>query len=280
MDFGKVSSVWDLQNVNVPSTHVPYFRRNKAGEIGLCSNGACQDGESKNMPCWGYEDDCDLLNQFSKPYCVHHHQPWAKTVEDQVRLFWEQGDFGYIKKMKSQVIDLCQPKELDDSSLTCTTNLWYCHATNIYFDFKNFNPDTTSDRFRGDVLKEGEVGGHCQFKKDIHKNQNKNKSPLQSWFAELEHYTSLSVKPIQGGLCDVVVNRPTIFMKLDAGINLYHHFCDFVNLYVTQHMNGSFSSDINILMWDTVRCYLYSENHNLFTSISFFQNPMIVPQQT
>lgn len=251
MDFGKVSSVWDLQNVNVPSTHVPYFRRNKAGEIGLCSNGACQDGESKNMPCWGYEDDCDLLNQFSKPYCVHHHQPWAKTVEDQVRLFWEQGDFGYIKKMKSQVIDLCQPKELDDSSLTCTTNLWYCRATNIYFDFKNFNPDTTSDRFRGDVLKEGEVGGHSQFKKDIHKNQNKNKSPLQSWFAELEHYTSLSVKPIQGGLCDVVVNRPTIFMKLDAGINLYHHFCDFVNLYVTQHMNGSFSSDINILMWDT-----------------------------
>ena len=42
MDFGKVSSVLDLQNVNVPSTHVPYFRRNKAGEIGLCSNGPCQ----------------------------------------------------------------------------------------------------------------------------------------------------------------------------------------------------------------------------------------------
>lgn len=82
MDFGKVSSVWDLQNVNVPSTHVPYFRRNKAGEIGLCSNGACQDGESKNMPCWGYEDDCDLLNQFSKPYCVHHHQPWLVLVHN------------------------------------------------------------------------------------------------------------------------------------------------------------------------------------------------------
>ena len=31
--------------------------------------------------------------------------------------------------------------------MTCTANLWYCHATNIYFDLKNFNPDATNDRF-------------------------------------------------------------------------------------------------------------------------------------
>lgn len=36
-------------------------------------------------------------------------------------------------------------------------------------------------------------------------------------FAELEHFTSLPVKPIQAGNCDVVIQRPTIFMKLDAG---------------------------------------------------------------
>ena len=35
----------------------------------------------------------------------------AKNLEHQVRLFWEQGDFGYIKKMKGQVLDLCQPNE-------------------------------------------------------------------------------------------------------------------------------------------------------------------------
>ena len=33
-----------------------------------------------------------------------------------------------------------------DSSLTCTTNLWYCHATNIYFDLKNFHFDATNNR--------------------------------------------------------------------------------------------------------------------------------------
>ncbi len=33
---------------------------------------------------------------------------------------------------------------------------------------------------------------------------------------------------------------------------MYHHFCDYVNLYASQHMNNSFSQDINIVMWDTV----------------------------
>lgn len=37
-----------------------------------------------------------------------------------------------------------------------------------------------------------------------------------------------------------------------SGVNMYHHFCDFVNLYISQHINNSFSSDINIVMWDTV----------------------------
>jgi len=251
VDVNVCISHWELHTLDVPPSHIPYFTRNKDHDHGFCKDGKCQDADDENLPCWGYERDCDMKNSFSKPHCIHHHKPWAKTLEDQVRMFWEQGDFGYIKKMKDQVLELCLPKEKEDSSLTCTTNLWYCRATNLYFDFKNLNPDSSNDRFREDVFREGEVGGHCDFKKDLHKNQGKNKSPLQSWFAELQHFTSLSHNPIMLGYCDVVVHRPTIFMKLDAGINLYHHFCDFVNLYVTQHMNGSFNTDINIVMWDT-----------------------------
>ena len=36
----------------------------------------------------------------------------ARTLKDQERLFFEQGDFGYIKTMKDQVMDLCEPDEL------------------------------------------------------------------------------------------------------------------------------------------------------------------------
>ncbi|XP_055471001.1 EGF domain-specific O-linked N-acetylglucosamine transferase [Psammomys obesus] len=32
---------------------------------------------------------------------------------------------------------------------------------------------------------------------------------------------------------------------------MYHHFCDFLNLYITQHVNNSFSTDVYIVMWDT-----------------------------
>lgn len=53
MDFSKVASVWDLRNVNVPPSHIPYFLRKKAGKMGLCSNGACQVNISlKKLPNW------------------------------------------------------------------------------------------------------------------------------------------------------------------------------------------------------------------------------------
>lgn len=36
---------------------------------------------------------------------------------------------------------------------------------------------------------------------------------------------------------------------------MYHHFCDFVNLYASQHLNAShweaFSTDVHILIWET-----------------------------
>ena len=54
--------------------------------------------------------------------------------------------------------------------------------------------------------------------------------------------------------CDLVLNYTVVFMKLDFGGNMFHHFCDFFNLYLSQHVNGSwFGQDIHIVMWDAVR---------------------------
>lgn len=36
-------------------------------------------------------------------------------------------------------------------------------------------------------------------------------------YAELQTYTQLDSQPIEGGHCDVIVEKPTVFMKLDAG---------------------------------------------------------------
>lgn len=36
-------------------------------------------------------------------------------------------------------------------------------------------------------------------------------------FAELQTYTALDFHPIEDGHCDIIVEKPTVFMKLDAG---------------------------------------------------------------
>lgn len=55
---------------------------------------------------------------------------------------------------------------------------------------------------------------------------------------------------------------------------MYHHFCDFFNLYTSLHVNGThkgmFSRDINILIWET---YNYSSNFG-YTWSAFTQNPL------
>ena len=59
----------------------------------------------------------------------------------------------------------------------------YCSTTQ-FIDHYPFwrNLLIIMSRFREDVFSEGEVGGHCDFKRHLHKDQGRNKSPLQSWW--------------------------------------------------------------------------------------------------
>lgn len=41
-------------------------------------------------------------------------------------------------------------------------------------------------------------------------------SPLQSWGPEIQNFRSLPRRPIIEGDCDVVVEKPTYIMKIDA----------------------------------------------------------------
>lgn len=46
-----------------------------------------------------------------------------------------------------------------------------------------------------------------------------------SRFAELQTFTPLSFRPIEDGKCDIVIEKPTYFMKLDAGNKVFVFFC-------------------------------------------------------
>lgn len=57
---------------------------------------------------------------------------------------------------------------------------------------------------------------------------------------------------------------------LVAAVNMYHHFCDFFNLYASQHLNSShpdtFSTDVHILIWESYRYYSnFGETWEAFT---------------
>jgi len=56
-----------------------------------------------------------------------------------------------------------------------------------------------------------------------------------------------------------------------VGVNMYHHFCDFLNLYASQHVNTTgptmFSKDIHVLIWESFPYVsAFSETFQAFTT--------------
>lgn len=137
-------------------------------------------------------------------------------------------------------------------------------------NFTDFANRKEPVRYAMDVLKKGEFGGFCTLREKNLKVQLEHMSALQSWGPELRNFVELSKRPIVDGLCDIVVEKPTFIMKIDATSNMYHHFCDFFNLYASQHLNftgpRAFSTDVQILIWESYPYYSYfAETFDAFT---------------
>lgn len=243
-------------DLNLPEEHLPYFFTNNPDLKQRCLNDSkCPYKkllqEQKTTPYWGYEANCSQKEKIDNINCPSDSKGWTKDKFSQKEFFWNGGDFGYIKERKEEFKSFCVPQEKGDSSLECTKYLRYCKAKNIYMDFRKADLKSGYDRYREDLFPENEIGGHCKLDLKSLKAEHEHKSPLQSWFAELGNYSSLKFRPNSKSHCDVTIDKPAFFIKLDMGMSLYHHFCDFINLYVSQHMNNSFSTDVYIVMWDT-----------------------------
>uniref|UniRef100_A0A8C3YL64 EGF domain-specific O-linked N-acetylglucosamine transferase n=1 Tax=Catagonus wagneri TaxID=51154 RepID=A0A8C3YL64_9CETA len=244
--------LFNYASLRLPEEHIPFFLHNNRHIATVCKKDShCP--YKKHLEhlkyCWGYEKSCKPQFRFGYPVCTYVDMGWTDTLESAEDIFWKQADFGYAGERLEELHVLCQAEETNDSSLVCSRYLQYCRATNLYLDLRNIKRN--HDRFKEDFFRSGEIGGHCKLDIRTLMSEGQRKSPLQSWFAELQSYTQLNFRPIEDAACDIVIEKPTYFMKLDAGVNMYHHFCDFVNLYITQHVNNSFSTDVYIIMWDT-----------------------------
>uniref|UniRef100_A0AAA9SZD3 EGF domain-specific O-linked N-acetylglucosamine transferase n=2 Tax=Bos TaxID=9903 RepID=A0AAA9SZD3_BOVIN len=244
--------LFNYASLRLPEEHIPFFLHNNRHIATVCRKDShCPYKKYlENLKyCWGYEKSCRPEFRFGYPVCTYVDMGWTDTLESAQEIFWKQADFGYAAERLEELHVLCQPKEKNDSSLVCSRYLQYCRATNIYLDLRNIKRN--HDRFKEDFVQSGEIGGYCKLDIRSLMSQGQRKSPLQSWFAELQSYTELNFRPVEDAQCDIVIEKPTYFMKLDAGVNMYHHFCDFINLYITQHVNNSFSTDVYVVMWDT-----------------------------
>lgn len=255
------NAVFVLSADNVPHEHLKYYKK----DLQECHINEATCRHQKK--CWGYEKDCKVKDYFSYPVCDDIHHGWAKTLEEQQLLFWNQADFGYVKKRLDTMEFICKPVNEIDSSLKCSQNWDYCAVTNLYMDFRK-KDFSINERFHENFFNERELSGSCSINKDLIHKSVKYKGELQSWYADLNTFSTSEKNHIIDETCDEVVTKPTIFMKLDAGVNMYHHFCDFLNLYASQHVNGSFSTDVFIVMWDTSSLPygdIFTEVWNAFT---------------
>ncbi|VDM95494.1 unnamed protein product [Thelazia callipaeda] len=207
-----------------------------------------------NKRCWGYEPNCDRSNSYSfqKIKCLETDYWNPGTSESVLDIYKKQGDFEKLKEILNTIKPICSSNSAEGSFLECSDHLRFCRARNIYFNLENLNAQT-SKRYRNDVIREGEVGGKCDLKFDrkLLLSRLDEKSYLQSWAHELENFVSYSGFRIDKEHCDVIFENPTVLIKLDASVSMYHHFCDFINLYASQHVNGSIDMNIDIMWWDT-----------------------------
>nr|XP_018910304.1 PREDICTED: EGF domain-specific O-linked N-acetylglucosamine transferase isoform X1 [Bemisia tabaci] len=263
---------FDFTTLNLSPEHVPYYLHQFPKVAELCSTSdSCpfKDAVGKQL-CWGYEDTCVKDQQFSTPVCKGSHKGWVKSKEEQIESFYNQGDFGYVKEQRKEMKVLCDASKQTDSSLECSSYLRFCRGRNIMMNFTHLANRDEPIRYKMDVLHEGQIGGHCRLHEKELKEEVQHVSPLQSWAPELRFFTSLSQPPIESKHCDIVIDKPTVVMKIDATVNMYHHFCDFFNLYASQHVNAShpsmFSNELHVLIWESYQYHsVFSPTWDAFT---------------
>ncbi|KAF5306643.1 hypothetical protein FQA39_LY08832 [Lamprigera yunnana] len=269
----QVTSV-DYSKIDLPDDHIQYYFYNYPEIRKECETDvACPYKSMEGNKCWGYEYSCSWDKQYSMPYCPGDHRGWVKTKFDQQNTFHTQADFGYIKQQLRELKVICEPLFPYDSSLECSEHLRFCRGRNIMINFTSLLTRDEPLRYKMDILNEGEIGGYCDFHKQVLDDEADHISPLQSWGPEMRFFTKLK-KPMKDEHCDVTIEKPTLIMKIDATVNMYHHFCDFFNLYASFHLNSShweaFSNDVRILIWES---YTY---HSAFEDVwnTFTKHPL------
>ena len=213
--------------------------------------------ELENGRCWGYEDDCSWDDKEDiKIQCDPDVKGW-NGEPDPRKTFFKQGDFGFLKERRPTIKNYCRPLRKDGSDLRCSDNLEFCTASNIAIDFRKISERVYKEnlKYKMDIFSEGDIQlSGCELDTESLEANLEFMSPLQSWAPELRN-----IAVNDETKCDITFEEPVFITKLDASVNMYHHFCDFFNLYLSLHLNSSLDA-FEASAWDTDKRVLILEN--------------------
>lgn len=155
-----LSACDNFSSINLPQEHLPYY-------FASLPNAAEKCRKDKECPyekyldkdlCWGYEFGCQWEKQYSRPFCPGDHRGWVKSKKDQERTFYTQADFGFVKQQLKELMVLCEPLFIDDSSLECSEHLRFCRGRNIMVNLTKLISRDEPSRYKMDVLEKGDIG--------------------------------------------------------------------------------------------------------------------------
>lgn len=190
--------------------------------------------------CWGYESDCLPDNRYIKPQCSGDHTGWVASKSVQVETFFTQADFGYIRQQNNEMMVMCEPLFPGDSVLECSKYARFCRGRNLMIDFGNLLNNTDQFRYKTDVLSIGHIGGYCKYHEKRLKTELEHFSALQSWAPEMRNFVELPQRPLDSGICDRIIDKPTFIMKIDAGKHFIRYWKNLQFIYqnLSYHCSG------------------------------------------
>nr|CAG4643788.1 EOG090X02IK [Lepidurus arcticus] len=215
----------------------------------------------KASKCFHYYFD---TSTFRLLYMIHtllrsnHYVVQSKFGFGQIYI--KYGDVTMVEERRKYHDVMCfVPIILNSMRLQCSIRCNFCRATYLLPFFRALTSAKECFPYRFDVTSKTLL--FLSWKKHLDRLSSMlgHLSPLQSWAPEMRYFTNFSQNPFEADQCDEVIEEPTYIMKIDASVNMYHHFCDFFNLYASLHLNGThldmFSRNRRVLIWETFPYY-------------------------
>uniref|UniRef100_A0A182TAF5 Uncharacterized protein n=1 Tax=Anopheles maculatus TaxID=74869 RepID=A0A182TAF5_9DIPT len=222
--------------INLPKAHLPmYFRRFPALEKQCAEDENCpyrtviasQSYQNRKdaAACWGYEEGCTERTRYANNTCPGSYVGYVQSKQAQLDTFYSQADFGtlffdsssqpsttkhlnnfvaplkfsFVRDQIRETRIMCEPQFPHDSSLECSKYLRFCRGRNLMINFTDLAHRSEPLRYKMDVLRQGQIGGHCRLHEKRLQDELQHISPLQSWGPELRFFERLERPPIEDG---------------------------------------------------------------------------------